>query len=384
MQRLSVEELEPGMIVARTILNSDGRPLLAQNTTLTEHYINRLKELGLTTVYVKNDLGDVEIPEVVSSSVRLAVTKSLKSSVQTIPAKGRLDTKSLKKSVGLLVDDIMSNRDVLFAMYDVCAHSDILLFHSINVCILAVMTGISLGYNELSLMELGVGALLHDIGMATIPPEILNKPGALTEAEAELVRKHPESGFNILRAQGDIPLRSSHIAFQHHERWDGSGYPRGMSGNDILEYARIVAVADVFEALASDRPYREAYAINDIFTILRKLSGVYFDPDILDVFISNIAPYPVGSMVKLNNGHVAVVLSVNKSHPHRPEVACIVGTDGNLLVPAMKVDLSGERHLQIVKLLTGKEFKLLRTVLNQKVAGLQQNSFPSPSSTQKN
>lgn len=377
MQRLSVEELEPGMLVGRTIVNSEGRPLLVKNTMLTEHYINRLKELGLTTVYVKNDFGDVEIPEIVSSSVRMAVTKSLRDSMQTIPTKGRLDTKSLKKSVGLLVDDIMSNRDVLFAMYDVCTHSDILFFHSINVCILAVMTGISLGYNELSLMELGVGALLHDIGMATIPSEILNKPGALTDAETELVKKHPENGFNILRAQGDIHLRSSHIAFQHHERWNGSGYPRGISGSDIMEYARIVAVADVFEALASDRPYREAYAINDIFTILRKLSGVYFDPDILDVFMSNIAPYPVGSMVRLDNGYIAVVLSVNKAHPHRPEVLCVIDGNQNLLVPAIRMDLSREKQCKIVNILSGRDFKLLRTLLHQKLGRLRQNSFLS-------
>ncbi|NSW83268.1 MAG: HD-GYP domain-containing protein [Syntrophothermus sp.] len=373
MQRLSIEELEPGMLVGRTIVNSEGKPLLVKNTALTEHYISRLKTLGLTSIYVKNDLSDVEIPEVVSSTVRISVTKTLKNTFQNLPSKGQLDTRALKKGVSLLADDIMSNRDVLFGMYDVSTHSDILFFHSVNVCILAIMTGISLGYNELSLMELGVGALLHDIGMAFLKPDVFNKPGPLTPADSELVKKHPENGFNVLRAQGEIPLRSSHVAFQHHERWNGSGYPRGMRGNDILEYARIVAVADVFEALVSDRPYREGYAIDDVFTILRKLSDVYFDPYILDIFMSNIAPYPVGGMVKLNNGQVAVVLSTNKANPYRPQIAIVVDADGSLLCPALKIDLSQERHIQIVKILTGKEFKLFRLLLNNSVTEIRQN-----------
>ncbi|NLU49682.1 MAG: HD-GYP domain-containing protein [Syntrophomonadaceae bacterium] len=375
MQRMSIEELEPGMLVGRTIVSSEGKPLLVKNTVLTEQYISRLRDLGLGSIYVKNDLTDVEIPEVVSAAVRVAVTKTLKHTYQTIRGRGYIDTRALKKSVALLVDDVMSNRDVLFSMYDMCTYSDILFFHSINVSILAIMTGASLGYNELALMELGIGALLHDIGMMTVNPDILNKRGPLTAAETELIKKHAENGFNVLRAYDDVSLLSSHVAFQHHERWDGSGYPRGLAGADIIEYARIVAAADVFDALISDRPYRKGYSIDNVVTILRKLSNVYFDPDILATFMANIAIYPVGSLVKLSNNQVAVVLSTSRNNPCRPLVVAVIDGDGRFINPAVKIDLSQERQICILRTFSEKEFKLVSLRLKRYIARVGQDNL---------
>ena len=212
MYRISVQELEPGMIVGRSILNSEGNPLLIKNTILTSQYINRLKQLGLGSVYIKDGLADVEVPEIVSQQVKTAVARTLKQTFNILKTKGRINSQALKKSVALMIDSISSNREVLFSLEDIRAFNDYLFYHSINVSLFSIMTGFDLGYNELQLMELGVGALLHDLGLILSDQAILNKPGRLTPDEMKIMQKHPETGFNILRTYDDISLLSAHIA----------------------------------------------------------------------------------------------------------------------------------------------------------------------------
>ncbi|MFB5066664.1 MAG: HD-GYP domain-containing protein [Syntrophomonadaceae bacterium] len=355
MYRISIQELEPGMIVGRSILNSEGNPLLIKNTILTSQYIDRLEQLGLGSVYIKDGLADVEVPEVVSQQVQTAVARTLKQNFNTLKSKGRINSQTLKKSVAMMIDSIASNREVLFSLEDIRAFDDYLFYHSINVSILSIMTGFDLGYNELQLMELGVGALLHDLGLILVDQAILNKPGPLTADEMRMMQKHPEAGFNILRAYDEISLLSAHIAYQHHERWDGSGYPRNLSEDNILEYGRIVAIADVFDALLSDRPYRKGYTLDEVTTVATKLTNRYFDPEILEVFLSNIAAYPVGSLVKLNNGAIAVVISASKKTRLYPSLAIIVDHDGNRVKPAAQFKTSPSSRARIVHKLGHKE-----------------------------
>ncbi|MGE5389465.1 MAG: HD-GYP domain-containing protein [Deltaproteobacteria bacterium] len=355
MRRVYIEDLEPGMIIARSVMGADGRPLLTQNTPLTASYILRLRGYGIGSAYIKDGFSDIEIPEVVSAQVLNAVSSQLKQSMESFVAKRNLDMAAMKKSVALLIENILSNRQVLIQIDDIRSYSDYLLLHSINVAVFSIMTGLSMGYGESSLMDLGLGCLLHDIGLISIDPALLDRPDELTASERQQLNQHPEIGFNILRHYREISTTAAHIAYQHHERVDGLGYPRQLTKRQIVEYARIAAVADTFDEIISDHPYRRGYTVPEGLTVLRRLTRSHFDGDVVEAFALNIAIYPVGSLLKLNNGLTAVVTSVNRWNQYRPLVQVIADARGVLLESNYPLDLARVREAQIVRRLSESE-----------------------------
>ncbi|HOV42638.1 MAG TPA: HD-GYP domain-containing protein [Syntrophothermus lipocalidus] len=363
MRRVAVELLEPGMIVARSIFDSEGNCLLGAGVTLTDYYIQRLKELGIVSIYVEDDLFDSlgEIKEPISEQTRLETIKEVRKNFQALEANRRINTRHVKKMVDTILDELMSNREVLINLSDIRTYDDYTFSHSCNVCVLSLLTGITLGYNELKLKELGIGALLHDIGKIRVSKELLNKRGELTKNEYAEIKKHAAYGFDILRTYEDIPLLSAHIAFQHHERWDGKGYPRGLNQEQIHEYARIVAVADVYDALLADRPYRSAYSINQAVAILNHMSGLYFEPRILAALVSNVAVYPIGSVVMLNTGEIGVVVDVNRNAPTRPVVRVVLDRRLLRLKNPHEVDLSNLSTVYIARVLTEQDIIHLKS-----------------------
>lgn len=368
MKRVYWEDLEPGMVIARTVVGLDGRALLNENTRLTPSYIERLDKLGIRSVYIKDGLSDIDIPEIVSVQALAAVSQTLEESIKDINRRNLLDMASLKRSVSLLVEDILNNQHLLIQLEDIRSYDDYLYFHSINVAIFSIMTGLTMGYPESKLMDLGLGALLHDIGMIMLDPRIGKKKSPLSQAEIGVIRTHCEIGFNILKTYQEVSATTAHVAYQHHERVDGSGYPRQLDGRQILEYARIVAVADTFAALISDRPYRNGYTSTEAVSIMGKLSNSYFDPIILEAFTSNVAIYPVGSILLLNSGNLALVTSVTKTNSTRPIVHVISDSKGNLLSQALELDLNKNHNLNIVRRLNNQELDLLRSRINALVS----------------
>lgn len=365
MRRVLAEDLELGMIVGRTVFGADGRPLLTQNMQLTEKYIGKLKTLGIGSVYIKDSFTDIEIPEVVSSKVLNQVAGNLKNSLSSLAAQKSVDVNMLKKGVSMLIDDILSNRHLLIQLEDIHSYNDYLFFHSVNVAILSIMTGLSLGYREADMVDLGLGALLHDIGMILIDNEIVSKAENLTPVELVEIRKHPEIGFNMLRNNREVSATAAHIAYQHHEKFDGTGYPRKMMRKQILEYARITAVADTYDAIVSDHPYRKGYSTREAITIIKKLDGTHFDPDIVEAFLSNIAVYPVGSMVLLNTGHIAVVTSVTRFNQDNPVIHVLCDQRGKMVKRIFKIDLSKTSEVIISRPLSKEETNDVYLKVNQ-------------------
>lgn len=261
----------------------------------------------------------------------------------------------------MLLDNVISNHNTLIHLEDIRSHDDYLLMHSLNVAILSMMTGLTLGYNEAKLMDLGLGSLLHDIGMIMVDPNILNKAGGLTSEESEQVKKHPEIGFNILRTFREIPTKATHIAYQHHEKVDGTGYPRQLDRKSILEYALITAVADTFDAVVSDRPFRKGYSTTDGLIIAKKLANTYFDQEILEAFASNIAMYPVGCLISLNTGHIALVTSATRINSTRPLVQVVCDSNYNLIYPTFEINLQKTNEVSIIKRLSNEEVEMVRS-----------------------
>lgn len=358
MIRIRVENLTPGMIIARNIYSSDGRILLHAGIELNENYINRLQNLGIGSVYIKDEFDDeiiTPIREPVSEQTRTETVKEVKNAFEAIEQSRSMNTRAIHSMVNKILDEILANDDILINLSDIRTFDDYTFYHSVNVCILSIMTGITLGYHDLKLKELGIGSLLHDIGKIYIDKSILNKPDDLTKEEYMEIKRHPEYGFEILRKYPDIPLLSAHIAFQHHERWDGQGYPRGLAGENIHEYARIVAVADVYDALLADRPYRPSYTINQAITILTRMAGIYLESRCVNALLANIAVYPIGSIVELNTGDIGIVVDVNKEAPTRPVLKMIYNRSSHRICRPYEVDLSKLTTIIITRSLSREE-----------------------------
>jgi HD-GYP domain-containing protein (c-di-GMP phosphodiesterase class II) len=349
------------MVIARSVYNGKAHMLAQAGMVLTADAIKRLDELGIASVYIRDQYipKTAEPRDVITEKVRVETIKMVKSSFKNLQDHLKLNISLVKSTVNNIIDELLANDDILVQLTDIRTFDDYLFAHSVNVCVLSIMTGITMHYDRAKLTELGVGALLHDIGKTRIDPEVLNKPDDLTREEFAAVKRHTGYGFEILRSYSDLSLLSAHIAFQHHERWDGQGYPRGLVGEAIHEYARIVAVADVYDALLADRPYRPSYTVNQALTILERMSGIYLDPNLVTALVSNIAIYPVGSLVEISTGYIGLVKAVNKAVPTRPVINIIVDNTGRRLNRTHEVDLSQFTTIMIIRALNGEDIDKL-------------------------
>jgi HD-GYP domain-containing protein (c-di-GMP phosphodiesterase class II) len=212
--------------------------------------------------------------------------------------------------------------------------------HLVNVAILAIKIGQGIGYGEEELQRLALAACLHDVGMTSIPRRILEKPGVLTPEELALIRQHPEQGFRMLQVLGPEFEWVAIVARHEQEREDGSGYPQGLKGDQIHEYAKIVGVADAYEALTHGRPYQKIRvpldAVKEIVTTNRHM----FPARILRGLIQGLSTFPVGSLVRLNSKEIVRVVATNPAFPMRPVVEIIAGPRGERLASPRRVDLA--------------------------------------------
>lgn len=288
MKKVRVEKLESGMILAKSIYSADGRVLVREQTTLNDGLIEKLKDMGLPAAYIKSVTGQ-KVNELVSEITRVDLIRSLSKLDISIRAGKKLDLLESRKTLMPLIDEISRSRNALVPDFpDIRMHNDYIYGHSVNVCVLAVKAGIKIGYNKLRLAELAIGTLLHDIGMTKIPIAVLEKTTELTPEEVEIIRKHPEAGFRMISNIYGISAVSSSIAFQHHERYNGSGYPRRIAGATIHEFARIVAIADVFDSLTTEKVYRHAYSSKEALDHIVSRVGTEFDPEMAKVFVEII------------------------------------------------------------------------------------------------
>ncbi|KAF1044984.1 MAG: Cyclic di-GMP phosphodiesterase [Herbaspirillum frisingense] len=202
--------------------------------------------------------------------------------------------------------------------------------HSVAVCALMVALGRTLGLDEASCREAGLGGFLHDIGKAFIPHDILNKPGKLTEEEFALVRKHPELGYKYLSQDPNVPDYARDVCLHHHEKIDGNGYPEGQRGGTITLYARMAAICDVYDALTSDRPYKHGWDPAEAISAMATWTG-HFDRAMFLAFVKTLGIYPVGSIVKLESGRSGFVIRQNAKDLTRP-VLKVFSYDDNMEV----------------------------------------------------
>jgi len=336
-----------GKALGKTIYTEDGRVLLQAGTPLTERFIRRLRQKGYTAVYVRNELSpDLEIDDAINEATRVRAVKETWRAMQSASNRRPLDVSRINEVVSEIIDDLRDNSDLVFSLSTLRTHDDYTFVHSVNVCVLSLILGHALYYDYGSLKTLGVGALLHDIGKTQIPVEILRKPGQLSADEYDQMKRHAQEGFDILREHFEINLFSAHVAFQHHERYDGSGYPRGLKGDEIHEFARIASVADSYDALTSGRPYHGRVLPHDACRTLVEREGSHYAPRIVHKLIERVAAYPVGTIVKLETGEIAVVVAQEKENSTRPRTRVVTDSSYKLVEP-YEVSLAEESSLEV-------------------------------------
>jgi len=356
MFRLSLGHARPGLVVARSIYHANGTLLLGQDIELDNRLIARLTQLGVDSVYVKNPYFEIEPVEVLSEKTRVETVRLTHKAFEAYRKSGTLNVSDLQRATKMLVEDVIDNRNVLIHLTDIRAHDDYTFGHSINTCVLAAMIGVKLQLKEAQLKELALGVLLHDIGKTIIPAEVLNKKTPLTPEEWQQIQGHSSTGFELLRKQGTIPLMSAHVALQHHEFFDGTGYPRGLAGEDIHRYARIAAIADLYDAITSDRPYRLAMLPHEAYEVVLGSRGNKLDPAITDVFLENVALFPVGTMVLLDTGEIGVVTAIHPGMQARPVVKVVLDKFCKKITDQDKtIDLTKELTKFIVKVFKPEE-----------------------------
>lgn len=339
MRRIAIEHLQPGMVVARTVYSDDGFVLLSAGSVIKQRYIFQLEKFNITSIYVEDSLlPDVEVEDVISDKTRIEAIKTVKEMLSTIKREansGRfllVNSKKLAKTIQNIVKDILSNKSLMVNLIDIRSTDSYTFGHSVNVAVLSVLTGVAMGFSDSSLYQLGIGAILHDVGKVLIPTEILNKPAALTAEEYAVIQRHSEFGLSIVEHSQISPL-SKRIIYEHHEKFDGSGYPQGLKGVDIHPFSQIVGMADMFDALTADRVYRKGYLPHEAYELLAGSGGRLFDYELLKVFLSNIAAYPVGTIVKLNTGEIGVVTYTPKGLSTRPNVHVLFQYDKRVKEP---------------------------------------------------
>lgn len=362
MQRMPVTRLRAGMVVARPIVGSSGQMLLSTGTVLNDIYIHRLREKGIPSIYIQEQAPElaVQVEDVISDESRLranVAVRDLMKDVRTELAVARrgfvtLNDVQVRKSVNALVDELLTNRDIAVNLADIRTLDNYTFGHSVQVGVLSILTGITMGYDHLKLRDLGIGAILHDIGITRVPEAVASKTGPLTPDEMAEMQKHCEYGFDILRYQPNISILSAHVAYQHHEKHNGEGYPRRLKGDEIQEYARIVAIAEQYDSLISDRPWRPAHLPHEAVEIIAGGGNYYFDYQVVKPFLENIAVYPVGTLVELNDGTRGVVTQVQKGMTLRPTIRLLRYEDGTAVRPPIEIRLMDHPTLLVSRVLT--------------------------------
>ena len=352
MRRISVERLNEDMVLARTLYSIDGNILLNAGIKLKESYISKFKELGIGDIYIDDKIGsDIVIEDIIKDETRFEARMAVKKAMDNVMNGNNLDVKPIRNVVGKIVEELLNVRDAVINLQDIKTLDNFTFSHSANVCVLSAVTGISLGYDSYKLKELCMGALLHDIGKTKVPNEILNKPGPLNNEEFEVIKKHARYGYDMLKESGDISTYTSYVALTHHEKYNGEGYPLGLKGKAIHEFSRIVSVADVYDAMTSNRVYRRRLNISEVVEYLVSMGGHHFDYEIVRNLIEHISVFPLGTYITISTGETAIVVDNNKKYPNRPVIRLIkdpYGVEYNIF---NEIDLTTCNNITITEVL---------------------------------
>lgn len=337
---VSTRLLKSGMRIDQAVIDGRGRALIAKGAYLEDFQIEYLQEKGIGGVYIREGEEDPKEPEKIQiplytqeiiekNRVEDCAKVKLSESVRKRVGEGiqylyhNTDSDSFTEMAANVTNELMSaifENDAVAVDIGILKVSDEYTFkHSVDVATMAMIIGKKYGLTDKEVRELGIAGLLHDVGKSRIPNELLNKPGALTDKEYELMKQHSLFGFEILKKRNTFSDEILKGVLQHHEKMNGNGYPLGVKADKIHKYARIISVADVYDALVTERPYKNAFSQRDAVEIIMTMTAE-IDIEVMKSFLGSVILYPVDSIVELSNGEKAKVVENSTEYILRPKV----------------------------------------------------------------
>lgn len=334
---MRTRQLHPGMIIDHPVVDRLGRNLIERGAALDEYQIESMIRLGIMSVYIRDgeyDPDEVELSAAAQKNVERLRTEdpnklTLSRSVKERVSEGiqyiynNTDSPELAEATDSIASDLMdaiSENDAIAIDISTLKMSDEYTFkHSVDVATISMILAKHLRMSRKEIYEIGVAGLLHDLGKTKVPPEILNKPDRLTDNEFEVMKQHSVFGYRMVKQLGSYNDAICLGVLQHHEKINGSGYPLGVGADQISPYAKILSVADIYDALITERPYKSAFSQRDAVEIIMSMTGE-LDMSAMRSFLESMILYPVDSIVELSNGEKARVVRNNPHYILRPTV----------------------------------------------------------------
>jgi HD-GYP domain-containing protein (c-di-GMP phosphodiesterase class II) len=350
LRQVRLTDVRPGMTLARNIFNRKGHILLASGVTLTQAYLHTLRRLKVKNLCIRDSsYDDINMPEYLPLEIQQRALSVLNTTMEKIQNKETFSIGAITSVASDIVEELILQPSVSIQLTGIATHDDYTLDHSLNCAIYAVLLARSCDFTVPQIKDITCGALLHDVGKLKVDKEIINKPGRLTEEEFTIIKQHPQSGFNLLvKNRWELSCLVAHMAWQHHEKVDGTGYPRGLRGEEILTYSRLLTITDVYEAITGCRSYRKSMKLEEAYHTIHSGLGTAFDEQFGEIFLSNMAFYFPGMEVILNTGEKAIVVSLLESTPRKPIIRLISYPDGTPYIPPKDINLAENPHLSIV------------------------------------
>lgn len=351
MHKQPILTLQAGMKLARDVILDDGRILLLRGFIVKSRYIKRLQAYKIDHVFIEDDL--VPVDKIDEERIYEDAFGNIKSVMESIRKGESMVVEVLKDTVNEIVQHIMNDDTVFMALTGIRDIDNYTFLHCVDVCIYSIITAKAMGLSFDEIRELAMAAILHDIGKCRVPLEILNKPDKLNNEEYFIIKNHAIYGMEITKNTPGLSSKISRMICQHHEKWNGTGYPVGLKSFDIDRGARIISIADVYDALTANRIYRKRYMPHEAAEYLMSESEQHFDPKILHTFISNIAIYPEDVVVMLNTGEIARVLpSPRGILSMRPLVSVITKKDGPPVFNPYVIDLQKNPTVFVIDIIS--------------------------------
>ncbi len=343
--KVDLADCKIGNILAKDIVNNNGVVLIAKNTAFNAYILLKLKELGIKFVYIydlKNNVNkSSKQHHKVFRSSYLETTAAIKELLNNLVSGKCLDFKKLEEIKACIFKNIDDADCVIGFLNELKTYDDYTYYHSANVAFYAMLIGKWMKMTNAEIMDLILAGCLHDIGKLTIPNEILNKKGKLTEKEFEEIKEHSIRGYWMVKNESGISNEVKDAVLSHHERMDGSGYPAGTCGESLGKYAKIIAIADVYDAMTSERVYKHGVTPFEAFRMFGTTGVCKFDPYVIKVFLTNIAAYMHGQKVQMSDGQVGEVVYV----PHYDMANPVVCVNSSF------IDMSRDTDLKIQNIL---------------------------------
>ncbi|MFZ5967113.1 MAG: HD-GYP domain-containing protein [Bacillota bacterium] len=361
MRLIPMDFVREDHVLAKTIYDDQNRVLLMRGIRLKSSLVSKLKEMGYHSIYINDEYSTDYIEDIIKPQLRQKAMVTLKSILSTtslwtdenkkkaevrmLKDKTYKDMAALKDVTKEIVDELVISKDVMVSLVDLKSRNSFLFSHSVNVAILSLVLGVSMGLNKNELNDLALGALLHDVGMISVPQEIVDKGLNLNESEWSIYRQHTRKGYEYLGQLVNMDAHVKIIALEHHEQMDGKGYPLGLRDVQIHKLSKIVAVTDAYDLLTSSNPM---VSPSEALEYIMGNCGSKFDLEIVKNFLKKIVPYPIGMIVKLSSGDVCIVTAINADFPLRPVLKVIKGSKQNQeinLVHEQGITISGIQYL---------------------------------------